>query len=672
MAAALLAGMGTSAVGQVGEPIVVTGERLERTEAQTSSSVAVATGEDIEAASGADRLDQLLANIPNVQLGSGGEGPTIRGQDTTGVLRDLPAFLGGARPRATLQVDGRAVTYNEFAFGTAPLWDVEQIEVFRSPQTTTQGRNSIAGAIFIETADPTFEVEARARLLAASRDTRQVSVALSGPIVADQLAVRLAGDVRRGRPSTELTSPAPDVDPNSDDYSLLRLKLLATPEALPGLRLLGTYLRSGSLSPQIEGVEAPFEERRDLDATYGIFETDVESLTARAEQSLTADLTVHATGSLGWADIQRHAPVGFGQTRIDAKDQSIELVLDWSQRPGLTAVAGIHASGHDLAQEINLAAARLGEGSFTDKQSSLGLFGEIEWEFVPRLHLTAGARYQRDRQIRTGSLLSALREIRLAYDHTFEAFLPKVSLSYDIAPDSRVGVLAQRAYNPGGTTLSLATFLPDTFEAEKLWDYELFARTSLAGGKLQLAANLFYYSIDDAQRSLLQALPTPGGTVFFAETSNAPAAWSRGAELQMEWRPIPSLTLDAAVGLLRTRLTQTLVPNDPILGQEFQRSPHLTASAAIAWRPATALLLTAQARHHSAYYSEDANDPARRVPAATIIDARAQWTQGALSLFGYVRNVFDSFRLTYLFSSASRLATAEDPREIGAGIEARF
>ena len=64
--------------------------------------------------------------------------------------------------------------------------------------------------------------------------------------------------------------------------------------------------------------------------------------------------------------------------------------------------------------------------------------------------------------------------------------------------------------------------------------------------------------------------------------------------------------------------------------------------------------------------------PARRVPAATIIDARAQWTQGALSLFGYVRNVFDSFRLTYLFSSASRLATAEDPREIGAGIEARF
>ena len=124
--------------------------------------------------------------------------------------------------------------------------------------------------------------------------------------------------------------------------------------------------------------------------------------------------------------------------------------------------------------------------------------------------------------------------------------------------------------------------------------------------------------------------------------------------------------------MLRTRLTQTRVPNDPILGKEFQRSPHLTASAAIAWRPATALLLTAQARHHSAYYSEDANDPARRVPAATIIDARAQWTQGALSLFGYVRNVFDSFRLTYLFSSASRLATAEDPREIGAGIEARF
>ena len=76
------------------------------------------------------------------------------------------------RPRVTLQVDGRAVGYNEFVFGTAPLWDVSQVEVFRSPQTTTQGRNAIAGSIFINTRDPTYAWEGKGRLIVGDRDLR--------------------------------------------------------------------------------------------------------------------------------------------------------------------------------------------------------------------------------------------------------------------------------------------------------------------------------------------------------------------------------------------------------------------------------------------------------------------------------------------------------------------
>ena len=135
------------------EEIVVTGERVPRSLRETPSSVAVVDETDIEA-NGANRVDQILALIPNVQLGNGSQGPAIRGMDTTGPLYALPAFLGGNRPRMTLVVDGRPVSYNEFVFGTFPVWDAERIEVFRSPQTTTQGQNSIAGAIFVNTNDP--------------------------------------------------------------------------------------------------------------------------------------------------------------------------------------------------------------------------------------------------------------------------------------------------------------------------------------------------------------------------------------------------------------------------------------------------------------------------------------------------------------------------------------
>jgi len=125
--------------------IIVTGERVGRPVRETTSSVAVFDRRNIDSA-GAHRVDQMLALIPNVQLGNGSQGPAIRGLDTTGPLQALPAFLGGNRPRTTIVVDGRAVTYNEFVFGPAPLWDVERVEVYRSPQTTTQGVNSIAGA----------------------------------------------------------------------------------------------------------------------------------------------------------------------------------------------------------------------------------------------------------------------------------------------------------------------------------------------------------------------------------------------------------------------------------------------------------------------------------------------------------------------------------------------
>ena len=185
------------------EEIIITGERTPRTLRETPSSVVVLGAEAIEA-TGADRLDQLLELVPNVQIGSGEEGPAIRGQDSTGVLRNLFAFLGGTRPRVTLQVDGRPVTYYEYVASSAPLWDVEKVELFRSPQTTTQGRNSIAGAIFVETADPGYEWQGRARILAGSFRTRQASLAVSGPIVADQLAVGISGDLRLSRMASDM------------------------------------------------------------------------------------------------------------------------------------------------------------------------------------------------------------------------------------------------------------------------------------------------------------------------------------------------------------------------------------------------------------------------------------------------------------------------------------
>jgi outer membrane receptor protein involved in Fe transport len=652
--------------------IVVTGERLPRRLRDTPSSVVVVSQEQIEA-NGDDRVDQLLAAVPNIQPGSGEEGPAIRGQDSTGLLRNLFAFLGGTRPRVTLQVDGRAVSYYEYVSGSSPTWDVGRVEIFRSPQTTTQGRNSIAGAIFVETLDPTFDWQGRGRLIAGGQHTRQASAMVSGPLVRDQLAVRFSGDLRRGQMASDMADGIAGADIRRDDYGIARLKLLFTPTALPGLRVETAYVHTRSQAPQFEAVAAPFAKRRFPvpERTNGVMRTNVDSLTARIEAPLGAKLISTVTLSGGDGDLQRFALPGLGLTKVDNRDGSAEGIIRWAPSKPFQLLVGVHGVATRQRQSIDITGLGIGVGGFRDRQESVGLFGEASWKPVPRLTVTAGLRYQRDHQDRVGSVGSGPRGIHVDYDERFSAWLPKLSAAFAVSEAVNAGVLIQRAYNPGGTSVSLLRRVEDRFEAERLRNVEGFVRASFGEGRGTFAANLFHNKIRDAQRQLSVAVPVLGGGVIFAsEFANAPEATSYGLEAQVGWQWTRRLKMDGGIGLLRTRLERAILPTDPALGKDFQRSPRLSAVAAIDWRPTDRLRMTGQVRHHGGYFSDDANTPLRRIDASTMVNVRAAWEAGRSTLFGYARNTFNRFALTCLFTPT--FGTAEDPREIGVGIDRHF
>lgn len=654
------------------EEIIVTGERVPRALRETSSSVVVATEEKMEA-TGADRLDQLVALVPNVQMGSGEEGPAIRGQDSTGVLRNLFAFLGGTRPRVTLQVDGRAVSYYEYVSSSAPVWDLERVEIFRSPQTTTQGRNSIAGAIFVETNDPSFDWQGRGRFIVGSSGTRHASAVVSGPIIENQLAIRVSGDVRLSRMTSDMADGIAGADIDRDDYGLARVKLLFEPRALPGARLETSYVHTQSQAPQFEAVLAPFRKRRFPvpERTNGINRVKANSLTSRLDYRLAPGLFSTVTLSYGDALVRRFGLPGLGQTRVDSKDYSAEANLIWRPDGPVALLGGAHYVVTRQRQFIDITGLGIGAGDFRDRQGSIGLFGEATWRPITPLAFTAGLRYQRDSQDREGRVGNGPTGLGLNYNEAFHAWLPKLSVAYDLSANMTAGLMVQRAYNPGGTSISLSRRAQDSFEAETLWNYEAFVRSSFAGGQATLAANLFYNDVTGAQRQQTVPITLPnGGTIFAAEFANAPTAETYGMEAELDWRVGKRLSLRVGTGLLRTKVSKTILPADPSLGKDFQRSPGLSAAGAIDWRPLEPLRLSAQIRHHGDYFSDDANTLARRIEKATIVDARAAYTMGSVTLFGYVRNAFDALYLTYLFTPT--FGTAGDPREIGVGVEARF
>ncbi len=647
--------------------IVVTGERIPRAPRETASSLALVNERDVEAQS-ADRIDQILAFIPNVQLGNGSEGPAIRGQDTTGALQALPAFLGGNRPRTTLIVDGRRATYNEFVFGAQPAWDVERVEVFRSPQTTTQGQNSVAGAIFVYSNDPGFEPEYRARAIGGNYRTGQFSALASAPISGD-VAVRVSGDLRYSHTTSHIADRIEDGDPNHDVYGLARVKLLATPRGNPGSRFELTYNHTHSQAPQIVGLSPPFKDRRDEGGFYGVFKINVDAITATAHQPLAPNLVAELTITGGDSDTRRLAFPGLGQTHIEGRDWSAEMVLNWSPEGPVQGVAGVSRTYQRLRQSIDLSLLS-GLGRFDDDQLSFGLFGEAAIEVLPHLTLTAGLRYQQDRQDRTGAFVEDAASVPLDFDRTFHAWLPKLSLAYDVSSDVRLGALAQRAYNPGGTTLRLDTGEPDNFDAEYLWDYEAFVRARLAGGRANLSANFFYYDMRDAQRAKGIVVMAPGGfPVGFADLFNTRKAYSYGAEAELDWRANDRLSTSFSLGLLNTELVDAGSGYVEFSGNEFCRSPHVSAAMAVDWQATPKLRFSAQGRYHSAFYSDDSGNSEVRISPATIFNARAEYRLRRFTFFAYARNLFDNFALV---SGDAMQATAEDPRMVGIGIESSF
>ena len=652
------------------EAIIVTGERVSRSLRETPSSVEVFTADVIETRPGVDRLDQLLELVPNVTLGPSNLGPAIRGQDTTGALQDLPAFLGGNRPRATLQIDGRAVGHNEFVFGVSPVWDVERIEVFRSPQTTTQGRNSIAGAIFVETKDPTYGWEAGGRAIAGNLDARQLSGVVSGPLIADQVAVRIAGDLRRGRTSTRITDRMPGANPNDDNFGLIRFKALAEPQGLPGARLEVTYTHSESASNRPGLVRAPFHERRDPFPVYGVLSTNVDAVTGSLALDLSDGLSSVTTVSFGDGHIKRFPPPGLGRTNTDTIDLSVESIAHWKPDGPVRMVGGIHYLRQRLVQFIDLTAV-IGVGEFDDHQRSLGLFGEATFQATPRLSITGGLRYQRDSQRRIGQLGTTEFLLPIDFDETFESWLPKVSVAFEFSDELTAGILIQRAYNPGGITLNFDTGEEDLFGPEKLWSYEAFARALMADGRLRLSANIFYNDFRHAQRSTFHAFSVPGGgTAFWAELDNVRRAETYGLEAALDWGLTDRLRARLGLGLLKTRIVEPADNNPSLKGNDFSRAPPWTASGSFDWQPLNRFRLTASVRHAGRYFSDDANSLHRKIGRATRIDARAAYDFGPVTIFGYGRNLLDDFNMIFLNSTA--LGVAMDPREVGLGIESRF
>ncbi|MEM9839355.1 MAG: TonB-dependent receptor [Pseudomonadota bacterium] len=214
------------------DTIVVTGQKIDRSLQETPDSVAVVPEAEIRRQNILNVKDIIdrTANLTTLD----GSRFTIRGIDSLNVSG------AGIGDLATIYVDGSPLPRQASFGGPLDVWDLAQVEIFRGPQSTLQGRNALAGAILLETNDPTYEFEGRFRAIAGTEDNLQrYGFAFGGPLIGDQLAFRIAGEVAES--DGFITNANTGEETQARDSKLIRGKLLFEPNAVPDLSVLLSY-----------------------------------------------------------------------------------------------------------------------------------------------------------------------------------------------------------------------------------------------------------------------------------------------------------------------------------------------------------------------------------------------------------------------------------------------
>lgn len=653
------------------DEITVTGEKFERSQSSTASSTSVVTAEQLKREPNLLSATQLLKRDVNIlDTGLGNDLPTVRGVDGSGPAVGAVAFFAGSRPRLNMQIDGRTSSYNELAFGTKSLWDMKQVEIYRGAQSYAQGRNAIAGAVVMTSNDPTQEWEGAAKLNMGNHRLVQTAALISGPVVKDELAFRLSVDHQQRETAVDLPHYDPVGNPRWFKATNTRAKLLWTPSALPDLYSRLTFNHFNAQAPQSETElqpnsprytpERPVFQTRSASTIWDIGYQLSEHW--KWENKLVYTHFIHdrkTTSPFNTAlpPNRRGVPA-----RVDGNEFQIEPIVKYESEKyrGLFGLFYFNAKQDESVTMLNGRIARTPiTTNFNDKTKTKAAFGEITFTPDIPFELTLSARYEQEHHQRKGK--SAMFSINR--DKKYNVFLPKADIAWKINDDQRLGFKVGKGYNPGGAGVTFgAPYISYEYDAEYVWNYELYHRWTSADKHLRINSNLFYNDYKDMQ------LPFTLGPNSI-EIRNADKVVTYGAEINTEWQATEKLALNAGIGMLKTDIKR--YPNSGIEGNKLARAPSFSGKLGANYRLLDHLEIGTNYSYNSSYYSTADNLANGKVGHYDQLDVYLAYDFKHARITLYADNVLNS-RKDILLVPRSGDITRQPERQIGLSTELRF
>lgn len=646
-------------------PVQIYGAKNATTLGDSLASVGVVTAEEIERRQiGSFRETfRTMANVMDSDWTDAGF--VIRGVNSEGLTP------GGA-PLASLYIDGAQQTVQGARRGARGLWDVEQVEVYRGPQSTLTGRAALAGAVYIKTKDPSFEPEAKVQATAGTMNTLGGAFVLGGPLAGQQLAYRVSGEFERSR--NDINYPTYSDFARYDEfiedrYYQVRGKLLFLPESAPDTSALLTYSFSHD-SPYTSDIAGPalgfdYSERRG-DFNLPVFaetrSVDTHNVSLQVVHDLDSALRFTSLTTYSYTDMQRPSvnEGSAGETNVNTGgvEQSVlsqELRANyesgrWKGVLGLYFAAESDDGGYNRPDYFGR-----NDVSRTDSDGwNAAVFGEAGFEFLPSWTVIAGGRV--DHIDKTNESVFSRNGVttvdqKLTFEET--VFLPKIGLVKELAPEHTLGFTAQRGFRSGGAGVQTSTGQVYTFDPEFAWNYELSYKGSFLGGRLRAGANLFHMDWSNQQVEVYDDI----NDFRSSRITNAASSTSRGFELEGRYLVMEGLDAFLSVGYVSTEFKNfNDISAGDLSGMPFPEAPRWSVAFGGVYQHPSGLFVGADAKYLSSYLGRLDSLPHEYVDSYWLANAQVGYRAEDLTVTLFAENIFDNEYFVY----NARTATGED------------
>jgi iron complex outermembrane receptor protein len=554
-----------AAGGPVLEQVIVNAKKRRQNVQAVPQTIDVVGGATLQRLS-IQQFQDIQLLVSGLQLSDrGGQGQNI---SLRGITYDPDT---AANPAVDVYINEVPISQTSTVF--QDLYDVDTVEVIRGPQGTLRGRTSPAGAILINDSRPNWEKwTGYVQQVLATNGQIQTQAAIGGPIIADKLAVRIAGlfdqndlygtrNVTTGQTDWNLQhsyritvamKPSDAVDlvlTYQDSNDRTREQFGVSGDGTNGiitpadnlavangpydfynrtelLTLQGTYHFDSNELSYVGGYQAvkdEFAEYQDKGNLYPEFYAGSQLMNEGLEQ-LTQEVRFQSSGD------QRFGYMVGGYFAHQDADVTVFTPSEFLFVPspgspyGLKPVAIVNANVYipQLATDYAV---------FTDET----------FKVTPEDILEGGVRFQFENQYRANNYTAlipaifgggSISQVLISPENQkeqYHAWTGLFSYTHKFSETLSVYTSYGQSYRPGGAVLGESLPLPESFllfKPESSDDFEIGAKTQLFAGRVRLNADIF----DQAYSNYIGRQSNLFTDLGYATVTTNGNAIARGAE----------------------------------------------------------------------------------------------------------------------------------------------